>query len=59
MWGGGEGRGGEGRGGSVDVMEENVWSLSLSAATKITPAADIHAFGLCMLEVRTCHVAVM
>ena len=49
---------GEGRGRSADVMEENVWSLSLFAATEITPAADIYAFGLCMLEVRACHVTI-
>ena len=56
------GRGGEGRGGGAcDGREEGVSGegggrgghlLSLSAATEITPAADIYAFGLCMLEVR-------
>ena len=33
-----------------------VFLLLLFAATEITPAADIYAFGLCMLEVRACHV---
>ena len=54
-----EGRGGEGErvmGGGGRVSGEGGGRgghlLSLFAATEITPAADIYAFGLCMLEVR-------